>query len=307
MIKYALYENNRQWQDVFNRLFSVCVNIFEWTGLPETCDEWFIEQTLLWRGECCIIYDESRGGFLSLPCTPASAQNLYYENSYYRATSLGYTKEFMALTKYNKDIFDKILPYGNTNHRTLTKGVVCQDNITKYPLHETICIYTDKIVDAMRSIDVVAKQLKIPSLIEADEATLTSIQQAVDNIDTNVQAVYTTKNVANKFRETKPIQTFVEPNTMTTLWNHLNNTESKLLTAFGVNNLHTADKKERLLTDEINSNNENIAMNVAYRLDQRLHFCENFNSVFPEYNISCRIRHDFEEKMKVGDDKNGDV
>ena len=56
--KYAEYENNRQWQDVFNRLVSIVTNIYEWDDLPDTCDQYFLVTFLLWQGQGCMIYDE---------------------------------------------------------------------------------------------------------------------------------------------------------------------------------------------------------------------------------------------------------
>ena len=303
--KYAAFENNRQWQDVFNRLFSIAVNIFEWKNLPQTCDPYFFEAVLLWRGKACIIEDISRGGFLSLPCVVSSGQNLYYEHSFWRAVSVGYEEPFMALTDYNKNIFDLLKVSDETN--PINKGVVCFDNFQKYPLHQTILIYTNKIVDAMRAIDVCAKQLKIPAIIETDEETKVAISQAVKSIDENLVAVYAGKSVASKLKESKAVQTGASAQNLIALWDHLNNVKSEFLTAFGINNLNTADKKERLLTDEVNSNNDSIALNAAYRLDQRKHFCDNFNSVFGT-NISCEIRHEFSEienNEKVKGDTDG--
>ena len=294
MRRYAEYENNRQWQDVFNRLVSIVVNIFEWENLPDTCDPYFMEMMLLWRGTCCILNDTDMGGFLSLPCTVASQQNLYYENSFWRATSLGYTKKFIALTKWNKDIIQKVTMQFDKD--TSVIGCVCHDNIMDYSMAETVRIYTDKLVDVMRSIDVMVKQLKIGSLIETDEDSKLAIQNAIQAIDSNVLAVYARRDIAKTIRESKTISVGSTPQALTTLWDTYNNILSEFLTAFGINNLNTADKKERLIVDEVNSNNEQIQLNAAYRLDQRLHFCENFNAVFGT-NISCRIKHDYNESL----------
>lgn len=291
--KYAEYENNRQWQDVFNRLVSIVTNIYEWDGLPDTCDQYFLETILLWQAQGCIIYDEKKGGFLSLPSTPASQMNLYYQNTYWRAYSLGYTQKFLALTKWNKDIYKKAAPFIDETE-TLPIGCVCTDNIMSYPLIETVRIYTDKLVDVMRAIDVKVKQLKLGFIIETDEESKTAIQQAVHDVDNNVLAVYARRDIAKVMKESKSINTGSTPMELETLWKDYDNVMSAFLTAFGINNLNTADKKERLLTDEVNSNNEQIALNAAYRLDQRLHFCEDFNSVFGT-NVTCRIRHSYIE------------
>lgn len=291
--KYAEYENNRQWQDVFNRLVSIAINIYEWVDLPDTCDPYFFETILLWQAQACIIKDENKGGFLSLPATPASQMNLYYENTYWRAYSLGYSQKFLALTKWNKDIYKKATSVVDVPETTPI-GCVCLDNSMSYPLIETVRMYTDKLVDVMRAIDVKVKQLKLGFIIETDEESKTAIHQAINDVDQNVLAVFARRDIAKVMKESKSINTGTTPMELETLWKHYDNIMSAFLTAFGINNLNTADKKERLLTDEVNSNNEQIALNAAYRLDQRLHFCENFNAVFGT-NVSCRIRHSYTE------------
>lgn len=301
--KLAEMENSRQWQDVFNRLVSIAINIFEWENLPETCDNYFLESVLLWNANACIIKDPKTNAFLSLPCTSSSNMNVYYENTYWKAFSVNYSERFLALTKWNKNIVADVtqgFDEQTDQNITIPLGVVCHDNPAEYPLIETVSIYTDKIVDTMRAIDVVTKQLKLGALIETDEDSKTAIQQAVNAIDANVIAVYARRDIAKTIKDSRAISVGSSPAVLESLWNHYNNLYSGFLTAFGINNLNTGDKKERLLTDEVNSNNEQIELNSAYRLDQRLHFCENFNSIFGT-NISCRLRHEYEAETQETD------
>lgn len=292
--RMAQYENNRMWQDIFNRTVCVIANLFEWKNLPKTIDQYFFEMMLLFLGQACIVYDEEFASYICLMCTPAGKMNLYYQNGFYRAYSLGYSKKFMALTSYNKDIFEDLLtPFGGSEGEgtRVTRGVVCQDNPLCYEMVNTIEIYTNRVVSAMRSLDVLQKQAQLPSIIETDEDTKLAIQQAVSDINDNVLAVYVGKGIASALMESKSLQTQFNPAVIDVMWNHLNNLRSEQLTAFGINNLNTADKKERLLRDEINSNNDSIEYNLQYRLDYRKRFCENFNSVFGT-NISVDLRHE---------------
>lgn len=289
--KYAEYENNRQWQDVFNRLVSLAINIFEWGGdFPETCDQYFFEETLLFNASACIVDSSKVGTFISLPCIPAGAMNMYYEHNHYRAYSLGYSEPFNAITHYNKDIFNKILRNGDTSKLPLN-GCVCFDNPQKYPMIETIEIYTNKIVDAMRTIDVLTKRLKVPAIIDTDEDSALAIKTALTDIDNNVLAVFSGSNLASKLAASNSIDTGNSAQAIEAAWNNLNNLWSGIFTALGINNLNTADKRERLLVDEVNSNNDSIDLNVQYRLDQRLHFCENMKAAFG-VNITCKIKHE---------------
>lgn len=293
--RFAKYQNELQWQDVFSRNVALAINLIEWEGLPETCDSYFMEEMLLFAGRCCILYDPEWNAFLSLPCTIASGQNIYYENSYYKAYSINYEKVFMAITHWNASLFDKFAQFSGAES-TPVKGVVIKDNYLEYPLINTIETYTTKMVDAMRTIDVVAKQLKIPSIIETDEESKIALQKAISLIDENVIAVYTNKAITKALKESKVMLTGIQAQIIESAWNHLNSLQAQYLTALGVNNLNTADKKERLLVDEVNSNNDSIQLNMSYRIDQRLHACENFMYAFG-MDISCKVRHDYSEQI----------
>lgn len=292
--KLAEYENNRQWQDVFNRLVSKAVNQYEWTGsVPETIDPYFFEEQLLFRGFACWV-KLTDDIYWSLPCVPVGTQNIYYEHNYYRAVSIGFSKEFRAITHYNKDVFDLINQIDSSNTAELD-GCVCFDNTQKYPMIETISIYTDKIVDAMRTIDVLAKQLKIGSIIETDEDSKLAIQTAIAQVDQNVLAIYANSSIATKLKESKALMTGQAPTALVAAWNHLTSLWSEFNTAFGINNMNRTEKRERLLVDEVNANNEEVDLNEQYRLDQRLHFCENLKAAFG-INVSCKLKHEVEVK-----------
>lgn len=286
--KLAQYENDRQWQDVFNRLVSLVVNIYKWNGLPETIDEYFFEEQLLFRGIAGVI-KMSDEIYLGLPVTGCGQMNIYYEHSTYRAISLGFSEEFNAITKYNKNIFDYIKAAGGTD-KAKYDGCICKDNYQVYPLIETIRIYTDKIVDKMRTIDVLSKQLKLSTIIETDEDSKVAIQQAIKDIDTNVLAVFSSSSLTTKLRESKSLPTNTAASALTTAWNDLTSTWSEFNTAFGINNMNRSEKRERLLVDEVNSNNQETKANGFYRLDQRLHFCENMKAAFG-LDITCEERH----------------
>lgn len=288
--KLAEYENNRQWQDVFNRLVAKAVNQYEWIGdVPTTIDTYFFEEQLLFRGFACWI-KMTDDIYWSLPCVPVGTQNIYYDHNYYRAVSLGFSKEFRAITHYNKDVFDLINQIDSSNNAEL-EGCVCFDNTQKYPMIETISIYTDKIVDAMRTIDVIAKQLKLGSIIETDEDSKLAIQTAISQIDQNILAIYASPSIATKLKESKALMTGTAPQALIAAWNHLTSLWSEFNTAFGINNMNRTEKRERLLVDEVNANNEEIDLNEQYRLDQRLHFCDNLKAAFG-INVGCRLKHE---------------
>ena len=54
---------------------------------------------------------------------------------------------------------------------------------------------------------------------------------------------------------------------------------NELLTFLGINNSNT-DKKERLLVDEVNSNNDFILVNIDHMYDERKRAVEEINKKF---------------------------
>ena len=73
------------------------------------------------------------------------------------------------------------------------------------------------------------------------------------------------------------------------------------LTFLGINNANT-DKKERLITDEVNSNNEliNYYLNCFYKT--RKDACDRINKKYG-LNISIKLNKDIEELLNIDEEK----
>lgn len=297
----ARWENDRQFDDLFLRHTNVFMNQFVWNNLPETVDPIFFERTALFDSRVCLLYVPQTNAWISLPCTPASHQNKYYDYTTYRAFSINFEQEFLALTRFNKDIL-AFLTSDYPINNGLPIGVVLNDNFNNYPMVETVEIYCKKILNTQRAIDVATEQLKIPSIIQSSEDTINSIQKAVSQIRENVVAVFANSSLKDKLTDVKSIPTGANPDVLQALWDTNNNYKGELYTAFGCDNLNTADKKERLLTDEVNSNNEIIEAMLETRLDSRKEFCKNFNEVFRGYpgfkELSVELKHPKPDKVE---------
>ena len=67
--------NNQTFSAWFNRLYSMALATFEWTGLPSTVDPRFLEMVLFWRGFGVYFADEviPFSGRRSAITTPANS------------------------------------------------------------------------------------------------------------------------------------------------------------------------------------------------------------------------------------------
>lgn len=77
--------------------------------------------------------------------------------------------------------------------------------------------------------------------------------------------------------------------------------DSTILTILGINNVKF-EKKERLVTDEVDSNNEEIETNENNYIDEIKEFFKRVNAKF-NTNISIRTKEKKQEKKEVEDDK----
>lgn len=64
---------------------------------------------------------------------------------------------------------------------------------------------------------------------------------------------------------------------------------NEFLTDIGINNTNL-DKRERLTDDEVNANNEEVKFNIMHWYDNIMDGIKRANILFPELNLSCKIR-----------------
>ena len=64
---------------------------------------------------------------------------------------------------------------------------------------------------------------------------------------------------------------------------------NEFLTDIGINNTNL-DKRERLTDDEVNANNEEVKFNIMHWYDNIMDGIKRANILFPEINLSCKIR-----------------
>lgn len=280
--KLAKYENNLEWQNTFVRLVNTCLDQFEWTGLPDSCNSRFIEQALLFEGKFALVNDPDYG-FLSLRATPNNVYNIYGE--FDRVHVYGYNG-------YSRD-FDLWVDGGDNKN---SKAVLCRDNDCGYPYYLYIIMATDRMSQAMRSIDVASYQLKHPYFIQCEESQKLSIERILSDVGNNKPAIITTKAVSPD--DFKVVQTGANPAVLQQMWDNYYKHENNVKQILGINNNSMPDKSERLLVDEVNANDEQTAINIDIRLKERQHFCEIANKLFG-LNISVDVKHNQKSDMEV--------
>lgn len=289
--KLTEFENDLDMQNVIINLINLAMDTIQFEGLPETCNERYFKLCLILAGKAMIAKDQDLG-FISLNAVrDGEAYNIYGECAYvYGYGWNGFNKRY------------KNYMYGTDNSDA--EAVVCWDNYMSYPLINYILLYAQRLSNTMRTLDVTARKLKTPYFITCDETQKTSIKKILTDIEFNQDSIITNKSTTPNMFQVLP--TNIREGALQALWNHYNNLEGQIRSILGIKSAVNQDKKERLLVDEVNSDNDAANKNIDFRLANYELFCETVNKQFG-LNISVSIKNSelFRDSNNFGGGVNG--
>ena len=252
--------NTYTFNDYYNRMKLLAMSVFKWENLPESCSERFLEMALFDYGKAVFCNDDILG-ILSLTCIPSAELNIYNDSVRYTAYSTNYSKEY-----------------------NLSDIVLVRNNNLMLPTAQTVELFAYRIAKTERSIDVNVNAQKTPVLINCDERERLTLKNIYQKFDGNTPVIFGKKGIdLTNFEVLKTEAPFVADKLedyKKTVWN-------EFLTFIGINN-SSIDKKERLIADEVNSNNQAISLSAQTMLLTRQKACEDFNKLFGG-NISVKL------------------
>lgn len=261
---------------LYDRFRLLMVNQFKWTGPEElNIQERHIENFLFDNGYC-LFFEDKENGALCLPCYGEGGQNVYGDFLRYRATGFNYSKSVNA-----------------------DDCVLIENNKLRMPTHKAVIYFVTRLYDLTRTMDVNVKQLRLQTIFTANDKNLLTVKKIQDEVDRYNWAVIADNSMQIE-EIVKAITTGVKCLTPE-LTDRYNAVMNEALTYFGINNANT-DKRERLITDETNANNQFIDSCAEMFLESRKRACEEINKKFG-LNWSVELRNKREEKGGFENDR----
>jgi hypothetical protein len=160
-----------------------------------------------------------------------------------------------------------------------------------------VMFYANKILEAERTMDVNVKANKAPIVFACDQRQLLSFKSLFAKVDGNEPAVFTDKGLD---LDTIAVFDTKAKFLCNDLMEYKKAVENELLTFLGQNNI-PVEKKERLITDEAQSNNQLISSFFELGLEARKRACDEINAMFST-NISVEKRVENVENPMGGAD-----
>nr|DAK66864.1 MAG TPA: upper collar protein [Caudoviricetes sp.] len=249
----ATYMNVATYDDIFSQLKEIALNVYRWENVPESVDIRFLELCLFNRGYAVYFNDEILGN-LALNCAIGGALNVYNIPINRTAYASNGYKRFLSAS-------DSVIIFNNYMHRAT------------YP---TIDMYAKRLTQIKRAIDVNITQQKVPKIIQCNRQQQLTFQNMYEQVDNNEPVI-----ILDESADLKAVS--VLDNTAPYVADKLNllykDLWNQALTFLGVENSN-ADKKERLVSDEVGSNYGNVEVQRNVMLNARKQAVKEINKMF---------------------------
>ena len=246
-----------RYRNTYNRLKMLATTLFEWENLPENLTPRILENMLYDNGEV-FFFEHSTYGLLCLPSTP-HGYNIYHE------------PVSVHVSGYN---FSEI--------KNLSEGVRLLNNGLGYPTRNYIRDYAYRMTSIENAIEQNIFQQKFPYIIGCNKNKEFTLKTMFNKIQSGEQVIYANKDVIGNELQVYDLNC---PFVADKLEDQRVALENQILTFLGMNNVN--DKKERLVVDEANSNNEYIERNVEVMFQERYEGVKLLNERFG-LNVSVK-------------------
>lgn len=279
----ALLMNNQTYIDYLERMKKICLSMFEWTGLPDTMNARFLEMCLYYNGQAAMFYSDELG-YLNTMCCDGGYINIY-----------GLPTEVNCYSyRFNET---RSLYTTDTGEEKGKECILVMNNYERVPTSATIELFAYRLAEAQRTVDVNIKSLRTPILITTDQKQYFTLKKMYEEYDGNTPAIFADKNLISP-DALKAIKTDA-PVLLDDIMNYKREIWNEFLTFMGLQNL--SEKKERLISNEVDSNNEVINMNLQALLIPRKEACKQFNEKYGlsgEKAIDVKVRSDLYNIVK---------
>lgn len=238
-------------------LIELCANRFKWTGLPATVDVRYLELTILKHALSVFYYEPKYGRFVSMQGSPVGLSNMQDEPVSFTIPRRGITE------------------LGGKKSRW--QAVPIWGNYTRSSDMGLIAIFAQRLAQIDRTIEVNTKQARRPTVLVGNKNqrhTLTTINNQIDE----GQAVIGISNGVD-MEQIKAFDLGFNPQTIEQ--NHISRGRvwNQCMSLLGINNANQ-DKKERLVSDEVAANDEQVSAMKSVYLNARQHAAEEINRMF---------------------------
>lgn len=271
-----------KWWSIYIELKEIYISAFKWLNLPSTVSARYLELSLYNAQRAVFFYEDVMDAYVALKAVNHGTLDIYGEPISVTAYGVnGYNRVMEVMSPFNKD----------------AEGVIVYDNYMWKSPKDMLMDYAKRIYLIQRTIDINVRQQRTPRIPVAEsiefQNSLKTFYKKVDEGDDYIVLDKDMMDGKTNFDMTLKPAPYLAGDLQELkkkVWN-------EALSFIGILN-NSADKKERLVSDEAMLGNGRSIAKRNSRLEQRQIFVNKVNEKYG-LNIEVEVNSDFiDEVMK---------
>ena len=278
---HILQNNAKNREGVIRRMYrrvisEMCINRFNWQGLPDTVDKRYLEQNLLFDALCVFYYDDEYARYMAL-----------------RATGLG------ELNMYNNPT--EFTVYGNLMYSKKLNARQCVpiwSNYMRVPDLDIIDVYSERLTTIARTFEIDMLHARHPFVFAVNNNEYKTFNNIFEQIIDGQPAIFGTDmlshdNIAQKIAA---FNTGISPETLRYVSEALTRTWNECMTLLGIMNVNS-EKRERMVVEEASGSSGQVLAMRAVSLNARRQAAEEINRM---YGLDVSVEWNLDDNSSPG-------